>query len=294
MKPAPFSYTRPETTAEAVATLARLGEEGRVLAGGQSLVPMMSFRLARPEHLVDISRIAELDYIRRQGEWLVVGAATRQVTLERSAEAIQAAPLLVEAVRQVGHAPIRHRGTVCGCIAHAEPAGELPAAALALGSTVILQGPAGEREVALEDFLVGPYETAIRVGELVRELRVRCWPAPHASAFVEYSRRHGDFAIAGAAVALSIGSEGTIDRAGIALCGIAPTAVRVTAAERALAGRMGSTEAIDDALVSLAVQGLHPTADIHGSAEYRIRVARACTQRALVRALRRAGGEEER
>ena len=288
MKPAPFAYTRATTVDEAVGALARLGEEGRVLAGGQSLVPLMSFRLARPEHLVDISRVAELDYLRREGDWLVVGASTRQVTLERSVEARQAAPLLVEAVRQVGHEPIRHRGTVCGCIAHAEPAAELPAAALALGATVVLERASGRREVPLEDFLVGPYETSLRPGELLRELRVRCRPDRQGSAFVEYSRRHGDFAIAGTAVAVGVSGDGKIDGAAIALCGVAPTAVRAPRAEAALVGREATAASVDDEVVSAAVQDLRPTADIHGSSDYRLRVARACTRQALVRALERA------
>lgn len=291
MKPAPFEYTRAATTEEAVSTLARLGEDGRVLAGGQSLVPLMSFRLARPAHLVDISRIPELDYLRRDGDWLLIGAATRQVTLERSAEARNAAPLLVEAVRQVGHEPIRHRGTVCGCIAHGEPAAELPAAALALGATVILEGADGRREVPIEDFLVGPYETSIRPGELLRELRVRCWSGTHGSAFVEYSRRHGDFAIAGVAAVLGVGPEGSIERAAIALCGLAPTAVRAHRAEEALRGRQAVAGSIDDGVLSAALEDLHPTADIHGSSDYRLRVARACIRQALVRAIERAQGE---
>lgn len=294
MKPAPFAYTRASTAEEAVSTLTRLGEEGRVLAGGQSLVPLMSFRLARPAHLVDISGVAELDYLRREGDWLVVGAATRQITLERSAEAAGAAPLLVEAVRQVGHEPIRHRGTVCGCIAHAEPAAELPAAALALGATVVLQGASGRREVPLEDFLVGPYETALQPGELLRELRVRCRPGRQGSAFVEYSRRHGDFAIAGAAAQLGVGGDNRIEGAALALCGVAPTAVRAGRAEAALVGRPAEAASVDDEVLAAAVWDLRPTADIHGGSEYRIRVARACTRRALLRALERAreGGRE--
>ncbi|MGH7919675.1 MAG: FAD binding domain-containing protein [Candidatus Dormibacteraceae bacterium] len=288
MKPAPFTYTRPRTVEEALAALARGGEEGRVLAGGQSLVPMMNFRLARPEHLVDISRVADLDFMRTEGDWLVIGAATRQVTLEQSVEALAAAPLLVEAVTLVGHAPIRHRGTVCGSIAHAEPAAELPAAALALGAVVVLEGREGSREIALEDFLIGPYETAIRTGELVRELRVRCWPPTHGSAFVEYSRRYGDFAIAGAAVALDLGREGTVDRGAIALCGVAPTAVRANAAEAALLGKDPHASTVVDNVASLAVTGLHPSPDVHGSSEYRVRVARTCAERALEKALRRA------
>lgn len=292
MKPAPFAYTRATTAEEAVSTLARLGEDGRVLAGGQSLVPLMNFRLARPPHLVDISRVAELDYLRREGDWLVVGAATRQITLEQSEEARQAAPLLVEAVRQVGHEPIRHRGTVCGCIAHAEPAAELPAAALALGATVVLEGAGGRREVPLEDFLAGPYETSLKPGELLRELRVWCRPGRQGSAFVEYSRRHGDFAIAGTAVAVGVGQGGRIDEAAIALCGVAPTAVRAGRAERALVGRPAEAASVDDEVVSAAVEGLRPTVDIHGSSDYRIRVARACTRQALLRALERARGGE--
>jgi carbon-monoxide dehydrogenase medium subunit len=288
MKPAPFTYHAPDSVDEAVSTLGRLGDEGRVLAGGQSLVPLMNFRLAQPAHLVDLKRLGELDYIRREDGGLAIGARVRQSTLERSGEAARAIPLLVEAVGLVGHPPIRHRGTVCGSVAHADPAAELPTALLALGAEVALQSAQGERRIPIADFLTGPFTTALRPGELVREVRATAWSPSAGHAFVEYSRRHGDFAVAGAATLLELGADG-VQRAAIALCGVAPTPVRATAAEGLLVGATGTKEEIE-AAAAKAVEGLEPSSDLHGSAEYRRRVARACVGRALQLALSRAKG----
>jgi aerobic carbon-monoxide dehydrogenase medium subunit len=288
MKPAPFAYHLPANAAEAVSMLDQLGEEGRVLAGGQSLVPLMNFRLAQPAHLVDIGRLSELDHIRREDSSLVIGALARQSALERSEEAGEAAPLLVEAVAQVAHPPIRHRGTVCGSVAHADPGAELPAALLALGADVVLEGMQGRRSVPVGEFLTGPFTTAIQPGELVREVRAEIWPEPVGYAFVEYSRRHGDFAVAGAAVLLGM-DGGRVGRAAIGLCGVAGTAVRATAAEELLAGAMGTTEEVE-AASARAAEGLDPSADLHGGSDYRRRVARGCVKRALERAFDRVRG----
>lgn len=288
MKPAPFSYHAPETTAEAVSLLGRLGEGARVLAGGQSLVPLMNFRLAQPTDLVDLRRVRELDYIRADGDGLVIGALARQSALERSAEAASAAPLLVEAVGLCAHPPIRHRGTVCGSVAHAEPAAELPAALLAQGADVVASGPGGDRTIPIGEFLRGAFTTSLEPGELVREVRVARWPAGTGHAFVEYSRRHGDFAIAGAAVLVRL-EGGAVAQAAIALCGVAETAVRQKAAEAALVGTDGGAAAVD-AAAEAAIRDLTPTADIHGTPEYRRRVARTCVRRALATAVDRAKG----
>ncbi len=167
MKPAAFSYHRPESAEEAVAVLERLGDEGRILAGGQSLVPLMNFRLAQPEHVVDINRLGELDYVRADSDSAVrVGAMARQSTVEADAAVAEHLPLLREALTFVAHPPIRHRGTVVGSVAHADPAAELPAVALALEATVTLRGAGGERQIAARDFFLGPFETAIEPGEL--------------------------------------------------------------------------------------------------------------------------------
>jgi len=270
VKPAPFTYHRASSASEAVAMLASAGEEASVLAGGQSLVPLMNFRVAQPAHLVDINYVDELDYIRLDDGWLAIGARTRQAAVERSEEVARAAPLITEALGQVAHPPVRHRGTVVGSVVHADPAAELPAVVLALDGEIVLRGPDGERRVAAGEFFTGALMTARRPGELVTEVRV---PAARGDddghAIVEFSRRHADFAVAGAAV-----SGGAI-----ALFGVADTPVRATDAERLLADGGASAD-----VAAAATDGLQPNEDVHGGAAYRRRVARACVERALARA----------
>jgi carbon-monoxide dehydrogenase medium subunit len=268
VKPAPFTYHRAGTANEAVDMLSAAGDEGSVLAGGQSLVPLMNFRVAQPAHLVDINYVDELDYIRVDDGWLAIGARTRQAALERSDDVAENAPLLSEAIRSVAHPPVRHRGTVVGSIVHADPAAELPACLLALEGELVLQGPNGERRVPAHEFFTGPLMTAKETGELVTEVRM---PAAGGDghALVEFSRRHADFAVAGAAVSGSA----------IALFGVADTPVRATAAERLLADGATPQEAAE-----AATQGLTPNHDVHGGSDYRRRVARACVERALARA----------
>ncbi len=283
MKPASFVYHAPATAAETVATLTELGEEGRVLAGGQSLVPLMNFRLAQPAHLVDINRVEELDYVRADDGSLAIGARARQAALERSSEARSLAPLLVEAAKWVAHPPIRHRGTVCGSIAHADPAAELPAAMLAQGGEVVIAGGAGERGVPFASLFLGPFSTALQPGELLKEARAERWPDDTGHAFVEVARRHGDFAVAGAAALVHMDGP-VIARVALALFGVAATPVRVGEAERLLQGSSGSEDEIREA-AEVAVRDLTPSSDIHGSGRYRIQVARSCIRRALREAL---------
>jgi carbon-monoxide dehydrogenase medium subunit len=276
VKPAPFTYHRATSAREAVDMLASASGDASVLAGGQSLVPLMNFRVAQPAHLVDINYVDELDYIRVDDGWLAIGARTRQSAVERSADVARAAPLMSEAMRSVAHPPVRHRGTVVGSVVHADPAAELPAVLLALDGEVVIQGPSGERRVAAADFFTGPLMTAKEAGELVTEVRV---PAANGNgsgghALVEFSRRHADFAVAGAAVSGSA----------VALFGVADTPVRAAAAESLLAGDGGA--AAED-VAAAATDGLQPVSDVHGGSDYRRGVARACVERAL----RRARGE---
>jgi aerobic carbon-monoxide dehydrogenase medium subunit len=274
VKPAPFTYHRASTAKEAVEMLSAAGDEASVLAGGQSLVPLMNFRVAQPAHLVDINFVDELDYIRVDDGFLAIGARTRQATLERSADVAKAAPLLSEAIKSVAHPPVRHRGTVVGSVVHADPAAELPACLLALDGEVVLLGPGGERRVAAREFFTGPLITAKGTGELATEVRV---PVANGSsgghALVEFSRRHADFAVAGAAVSADA----------IALFGVADTPVRATEAEARL-----SDGADPGDVAEAATTGLNPNDDVHGGAAYRRRVARACVERAVRRA--RNGG----
>jgi aerobic carbon-monoxide dehydrogenase medium subunit len=287
VKPAPFAYHPVATAAEATAVLARLGGEGRILAGGQSLLPLMNFRLAQPEHVVDINPIEELAYVRRDDGRLVVGATARQAAIERSEEA-RHVPLLVEALRWVAHPPVRHRGTVVGSIAHADPAAELPCVALTLDARLTLASAAGERVLEADEFFLGPFDTALEPGELLKEVSFPLPPPGSGHAFVEFARRHGDFAIAGAAVALRL-DGGRVADAAVGLCGVGPAPLRARAAEERLRGQLASAELVE-AAAQAAVEGLRPAADIHGSGGYRVGVARAQVRKALALALDRAKG----
>lgn len=262
--------------------LAASPEDTSVLAGGQSLIPLMNFRVALPARLVDINFVDELDYIRIDDGWLAIGARVRQAALEQSDLVAREAPLLIQAIRWVAHPPVRHRGTVVGSIAHADPAAELPAALCALEGQVVLHGPEGERRVAAGEFFDQPLMTTIAPGELITEIRVPAAQRTAGHAVTEFSRRHADFAVAGAAVALW--GDG-VQRAAIALFGVGPAPVRAQTAERLLS----ETSSVSPSEISAAVVSeLSPSGDIHGTAEYRRRVAGVCVERALTRA--REGG----
>lgn len=285
MKPAPFDYHDPRDLDEALERLAELGDDAKVLAGGQSLMPMLNLRLARPAALVDINRVDGLDTLAVEEDTLRLGARVRQRALERWAGGRQ--PLLAAALRLVGHTAIRNRGTVAGSIAHADPASELPALLLCLDGAVVARSRAGARTIAAGDFFLGPLTTALRGDELVTETR---WPLPRPQAgwgLHEVARRHGDFALAGAMAVVEV-RGGDIASARVALFGAGPTAVRARAAERALTGHAPSPALIAEA-AGVAADGLDPPSDLHASAAYRRRVARTLTARALADAVARAG-----
>jgi carbon-monoxide dehydrogenase medium subunit len=289
MKPAPFTYHAATTAHAALGLLDELRDQARVLAGGQSLVPLMNFRLARPAHLIDINPIDTLEYVRIDDGTLAVGARTRQSTLERSREAAEHAPLLVEAIRLVGHPPIRHRGTVGGCLAHADPAAELAAVAAAADGEIVLASLRGSRTLPAVDFFQAPFTTALGADELLTELRLPVWPAGTGYAFLEFTRTHGNFAVVGAAVLLHM-EGGRIDRTAIALCGVAGTPVRATAAEQRLLNSVPAEDVLDSA-AEAATQDLNPPSDIHGTAAFRRKVAAVYVRRALELAVARARGE---
>ena len=286
MKPAAFAYHPMKTLAETTALLAELGDEGRILAGGQSLVPLMNFRLAQPSHIVDINGVTELAYIRRSGDRIAIGALARQAQVERSDDVRRDVPLLAEALTWVAHPPIRHRGTVVGSIAHADPAAELPAVALALAAQITIASAGGSRTVPAEEFFVGPFSTVVGAGELVTEVTFPVAPPGSGHAFVEFARRHGDFAIAGAAVTLTL-DGGTVGDARIVLCGVGPIPLRARGAEDTLRGAVPD-ESVVAAAADAAVDGLEPSADIHGGSAYRVRVARAQVLKAISTAVERA------
>jgi carbon-monoxide dehydrogenase medium subunit/6-hydroxypseudooxynicotine dehydrogenase subunit alpha len=258
-----------------------------VLAGGQSLVPLLNFRLARPDRLIDINGVGELDSLRFDEGRLLIGAMTRHATLEHSAEVAERVPLLTQAVGLVGHLQIRNRGTVGGSVAHADPAAELPVALAALDARYRVRSAVGERVVLSDDMFVTHLTTSLAAEELLTGIEVDVPPPRTGSAFVEFSRRHGDFALGGAAVLVTLAADGTCTRARIALLAAAPTPVRTHDAEQWLLGR-----SIDDATAAeaatRAVAGVSPTGDIHGSSEYRHGLVEAMVRRALLEAAGRA------
>ncbi len=287
MKPAPFEYDDPQTVEEAVDLLARHGDECKILAGGQSLVPLMNFRLARPGRLIDINRIESLAGIRRDGDSLVIGTMTRHSDVEHSREIAEGWPLLSEAIGWVGHSQIRNRGTVGGSAAHADPAAELPAVFAALEARFNVRSKRGSRSVGWDDFFVAEFTTSLAPDELLVSIEVPKIAEGSGTAFVEFARRHGDFALGGAAVSLQV-VDGRCESAAIALLSAGPSPVRARAAEQSLAGTRLDDEAFHVA-ADHAVKGLHPTSDLHGSSEYRVKLLRTMTERALRKASERAG-----
>jgi aerobic carbon-monoxide dehydrogenase medium subunit len=289
VKPARFDYYDPTTLEEAVALLQRFGEEAKLLAGGQSLVPVLNLRLARPAVLIDLNRVEGLSYIREDDGVIAIGAMTRHAAVERSELVARRQPLLAEAVRQIGHSQIRNRGTIGGSLAHADPSAELPAVLAALDGSVRLAGPGGLREVAAADLFLMYFLTEIRQGEVLVEVRVPVLPPGAGWAFVEVVRRHGDFALAGVACTLSLATDGLIAGCRLALTGVGLTPVRATEAEAKLLGVRPSPAAW--ALAAEAVRAaVDPESDVHGTAEYRRDLAGVLTERALARACERATG----
>ncbi|MGY1591654.1 FAD binding domain-containing protein [Geodermatophilus sp. SYSU D00708] len=280
MKAAPFDLVRAETVADALAALGS-AEDARVLAGGQSLVPVMALRLATPALLVDITRCPELRTSRRADGVLTVGAAVTDRELELDPEVAAAHPLLVRTLGLVAHPEIRARGTLCGSLAHADPAAELPALLLATDGEVEVDGPAGRRRVAAADFLTGPFGTALGEGEMVVAARLPL-PAPGSAWTVdEISRRRGDFALAGVVCGLERDDAGRCSRARVALFGVAGTPVRAVGAEQVLVGEE-PTPAVVDAAAAAAFDGVEVVGDeVHASAGYRREAGRALVRRAL-------------
>jgi aerobic carbon-monoxide dehydrogenase medium subunit len=277
MKPAPFAYIDPRSLDEAVEALREHGDDAKVLAGGQSLVPMLNLRLARPAFVVDINGISGLDGAADHGNVLRLGALVRQRWLERWAT--RRAPLIAAALRLVGHAAIRNRGTVAGSVSHADPAAELPALFLALDGIAVARSADGDRTIPAGELFLGPLTTSLRSDEIVVETRWTLPPAGSGWGFHEVARRHGDFALVGCAAVVTWARE-RVESARIALFGAGPTPVRAQAAETALAGVAPTSERISDA-ARLAAEGVAPDSDIHASAGYRQRVTRVLVERAL-------------
>lgn len=283
MKPPPFDYHDPRSLDEATALLAECGDDGKALAGGQSLVPLLNFRLAQPAVLVDLNRVAELAYLRRSDRKLQIGAMCRQSRLERSPVAKEGWPLLADALALVAHPQIRNRGTVGGSAAHSDPAAELPVALTCLDAKFKARGVRGDRELSADDFFVTHLTTALEPDELLIEIEVPELPERTGHAFHEYSRRHGDFALGGAAVTYSKDERGRCQSARIVLLGAADVPLRASEAEQVLEGEEMSDDLAREAGAA-ATRDIEPTGDIHGSGEYRKRLITAMVRRAVLEA----------
>ena len=287
MKPPKFDYHAPASVEEALALLARYGGDAKILAGGQSLVPLLNFRLSRPAALVDLNRIPALAYIRSQNGEVRFGAMTRQRAIEFSPVVAERVPLLTEATRWVGHLPIRSRGTIGGSIAHADPSAEYPAVLAALDGSVVARGPKGERVVAAGELFQSYLTTSLGPEEILVEVRVPATPKGAGYAFEELARRHGDFALVGiAAVIARDGERCTLAR--LATSGTGPVPIRLGEAESILE-RDGLGEAAIEAAGRLASELVEPDSDIHASADYRRHLTGVLTTRAIKRALAKAG-----
>ncbi len=289
MKPAPFEYHRPGSLEEALILLADRGG-AKPLAGGQSLIPAMNFRLAAPPVLVDLNRIAELEGISKLGEDLRIGALTRHSAVERSPLVAERAPLLAEAMPHIAHPQIRTRGTVGGSLAHADPAAELPAVMVALEAVLVLRSRAGERRIKADDFFTGLFATALQPGELVVAIEIPASPARAGVAFDEFARRRGDYALVGVAVSLSLDERGQCARVRIALLSVGDGPALAQRAMAALRGRALDDSSIAGAAELAATEDIEPPSDLNASQDYRRQLARVLTRRALTRAASRAKG----
>jgi carbon-monoxide dehydrogenase medium subunit len=293
MKPAPFEYIAPGSIDEAVDALARHGDSAKVLAGGQSLVPMLNMRLLRPSVLVTLRRVAELQYVAVDDRCVRIGSMTRQSAVEHDGAVLKACPVLGEALGLVGHPTIRNQGTVGGSVAHADPAAELPAVLVAVDGAVALVSTRGRRSVPARDFFRGLLATAAEPDELVTELTFNRVSRPGLAsgwAVEEVSRRQGDFALAGAIAGLTVERDGRIADARIAIFGVEPCPTRRTAAEAAVTGTRCKVKAVAEA-AAVAAKDLDPLDDLHASGRLRVHLVGALVRRALERAYRKAGGD---
>jgi carbon-monoxide dehydrogenase medium subunit len=290
MIPAAFDYHRPGTLDEAVKLLASHGDEGKVLSGGMSLLPMLKLRLASYAHLVDIGRIQGLDYIKEEGGFLKIGAMTRQSTLERSDLIRSKVPVLADAISLIADPLVRNRGTIGGNVANGDPGNDQPAIMLALGATLVARGPKGERSIAANQFYKGLYETALARNEILTEIRIPVPPAKSGGAYAKLKRKTGDFAVAAAAVQLTLDAKGAIARAAIGLTNAALIPVEAADAAKFLVGKMPDEKTIAEA-AKMAGAKSAPSADRKGTIEYKKEMARVMVTRALRKAVQRAGGK---
>ncbi len=288
MKPPPFAYHAPDSLQEALALLAEHGDEAKLLAGGQSLIPLMKLRLAEPADLVDLSRIEELRGIRvEEGRRLVIGAMTREAELGSSPAIAEHAPLLAEASAVIADPLVRNMGTIGGSLAHADPAGDMPAVILALEAEMVARGPNGERRIPAGEFFVGMLTSALEPDEILTEIRIPLPPANTGGAYMKFDHPASHYALTGVAAAVKLDGGGNVESVKVGVTGVGPKAYRATAVEEALVGK--GADAIADA-ASHAADGIDCNEDIHASAEYRAHLATVFARRALQAAFSRANG----
>ena len=281
MKAPPFSYHRPLTLDEALALLAEHGDDAKILAGGQSLIPLMGLRMGRPAHVIDIGHVPGLAEITvDDGGAVTLGALVRHEQANTSTVIAEHAPLIAETMPWVAHRAIRTRGTVLGSIAHGDPAAEMPAVVIATGATLVATSVSGRREIAAADFFQGYLDTALRADEILTEVTFPAWPVNAAGSVVEVARRHGDYALVGLVTRLEVDGDNVITDAALAFFGAASTAIRVPAAEESLVGAPATSETFA-AAASIVSSELNPPADIHGSTPYRKHLAGTLTRRGL-------------
>lgn len=289
MIPRSFEYFSPRTLDEAIALLQKLGPDAKLLSGGQSLIPMMKLRLVSPEYIVDINRIPGLDYISESDGHLKIGALAREHQLESSDAVKTKFPILADTAKVIADPLVRSQATVCGNLAHGDPANDHPATMLALGATIVATGPKGQRQIPIEDFFPGLFTTALEPEEILTEIRVPVPPPKSGGAYLKLERKVGDFATAGVAVQIELDGAGVCKLAGIGLTNVGMTPIKAKQTEAFLAGKKLDEPTIQQA-ADLAASESQPMDDIRGSADYKRDLVRVLTARALTRALDRAKG----
>ncbi len=290
MIPASFEYFSPKTLSEAIALLQKHGSDAKILAGGQSLIPLMKLRLASPSRLIDLNRISELSYIRESDGFLTIGALTRESDLDSSELIRKKYPILADTAAVIGDPLVRNMATVGGNLAHADPANDHPATMLALGAEIVAAGPKGTRRIPLTEFFAGLFTTALRPDEILTEIRIPI-PAPRSGgAYLKVERKVGDFAAAAVAVQITLSSGNTCQRVGIGLTNVGETPIKATRAEQILQGKAIDDKNIQEA-ARVAAEEAKPTEDLRGSVDYKRSLIRVLTARALRKAMARAKGE---
>ena len=289
MIPRSFEYFSPRTLEEAIGLLQKLGPDAKLLSGGQSLIPMMKLRMVSPQHIVDINRIPNLDYISEIDGQLKIGALTREHQLETSDVISQKLPILADTAKFIADPLVRSQATVCGNLAHGDPANDHPATMLALGAKVVATGPKGPREIPIEDFFTSLFTTALEPEEILTEIRIPLPPANSGGTYLKLERKVGDFATAGVAAQLTLDDAGNCQRAGVGLTNVGLTPIKATKTEAFLTGKTLDQATIKEA-AEIAASESQPMDDIRGSADYKRDLVRVLTARALTRALERAKG----